>query len=141
MTLTAIALVLAACTPASADTRPALRPSPDPLPRRALTPAPGVPGDPAAGRRLFLSAGCGGCHTLTELPTATGVAGPNLANVTLRPTLAGDSIPMTPDTLARFLLQPDALEPGSPMPNVGLTPDEARDLAAFLYSGPYNPAE
>jgi cytochrome c1 len=128
---------LAACS--TADTsRPTSRPSPDPLPRQALTPAPNVPGDPATGRRLFLTAGCGGCHTLTDLPTATGVAGPNLANVTLRPTLAGDAIPMTPDFLARFLLDPAAVKPDSTMPNLGLTAAEARDLAAYLYSQPHN---
>jgi cytochrome c1 len=72
---------------------------------------------------------------------ATGVAGPNLSNVALRPTLAGETIPMTPATLAAFLLEPAAVKPGSPMPSVGLTDQEARDLAAFLYSQPYNPNE
>ncbi len=106
---------------------------------RPLAPAPGVAGDPANGRRLFTSTGCAGCHTLTAVLGATGVNGPNLANVVVRPTLAGESIPMTPETLARWLPDPAALEPGTSVPSVGLTDEEARDIAAFLYSQPYNP--
>jgi cytochrome c1 len=105
-----------------------------------LTPAPGLAGDPANGRRLFLAAGCGGCHTLRGLAGASGVAGPNVTNVVLRPTLAGPSIAMTPDTLTAWLLDPATLEPNSTMPAVGLSQQEARDITAFLYSQPYNPA-
>jgi cytochrome c1 len=103
-----------------------------------LTPAPDVAGDAESGRRLFLATGCGGCHTLRELPGATGVAGPVLGNVVLRPTLAGETIPMSPDTLMRWLREPAALKPGTTMPSVGLTEQQARDIAAFLYSQPHN---
>ena len=34
-------------------------------------------GDPAAGEAVFVSAGCGGCHTL-EAAGSTGAVGPNL---------------------------------------------------------------
>jgi mono/diheme cytochrome c family protein len=34
-------------------------------------------GDPAAGKAVFASAGCGGCHTL-EAAGSTGAVGPNL---------------------------------------------------------------
>ncbi|MCC6224039.1 MAG: cytochrome c [Thermoleophilia bacterium] len=34
-------------------------------------------GDPAAGKELFGSAGCGGCHTLADAGTS-GAVGPNL---------------------------------------------------------------
>jgi cytochrome c1 len=98
-----------------------------------------VPGDPTNGRRLFVVAGCGGCHTLPGLPEASGVAGPNVTNVVLRPTLAGAYIPMSPDNLTAWLLDPATLKPGTTMPSVGLNQDEARDLTAFLYSQPYNP--
>jgi cytochrome c2 len=104
-----------------------------------IEPAPNVPGDPGVGRRLFVSTGCAGCHTVYDVATATGVAGPNLSNVVLRPTLAGESIPMTPTTLADFLSDPSESKPGTAMPDVGLTADEAQHIAAFLYSQPYNP--
>lgn len=91
------------------------------------------------GQQLFTSKGCSGCHTLSGLPGATGVAGPNLTNVVIRPTLAGASIPMTPSNLTQWLVNPQSLKPNSKMPAVGLTQQEAQDLTAYLYSLPYNP--
>jgi cytochrome c len=127
-----------ACAPAGAQGLPA-RPTIGPARLGPLTPAPAVAGNPAVGRQLFGAKGCGGCHTLDGLPGAAGVAGPNLTNVTLRPTLAGETLPMAPDSLARWLLDPPALKPGTLMPRLGLSPQEAQDLTAFLYSQPFNP--
>lgn len=106
---------------------------------RLLTPAPDVPGDPNVGRRLIQERGCGGCHTVSGVPGATGVAGPNLTNIALRPTLAGDTIPNSPQMLERWLLDPPSLKPGTTMPKLGLSQDDARDLVAFLESQPHNP--
>jgi mono/diheme cytochrome c family protein len=36
-----------------------------------------VEGDPAAGKEVFASAGCGSCHTLSDAGTS-GTVGPNL---------------------------------------------------------------
>jgi mono/diheme cytochrome c family protein len=50
------------------------------LPKPTLepaTPALKLKGDPAAGKKVFKSAGCTGCHTL-EAVHATGTVGPNL---------------------------------------------------------------
>ena len=41
------------------------------------TPAFKLKGDPAAGKKTFESAGCSGCHTLSDA-NATGTVGPNL---------------------------------------------------------------
>jgi cytochrome c2 len=105
---------------------------------RILTPAPDVGGDPNVGRRLVAAKGCGGCHTIGGVPGATGVAGPNLTNISLRPTIAGETIPNSPDMLVRWLLDPPAVKPGTSMPKLGLTESEARDLVAFLESQPHN---
>src|SRR5262245_38285351 len=43
----------------------------------STTPSTGGQGDPAAGKAVFASAGCGGCHTL-KAAGATGNVGPNL---------------------------------------------------------------
>jgi cytochrome c1 len=88
------------------------------------------------GTRLFVTSGCGGCHTLAGVPTATGLAGPNLTNVSLRPTLAGETVPNDPATLERFLLDPRSVKADARMPNVGLTASEARELADFLMRQP-----
>jgi mono/diheme cytochrome c family protein len=50
------------------------------LPKPTLepaTPAFKLKGDPAAGKKIFESAGCTGCHTLAAVH-ATGTVGPNL---------------------------------------------------------------
>jgi mono/diheme cytochrome c family protein len=44
------------------------------------TPASKLKGDPTAGKTVFLSAGCTGCHTLAAA-NATGTVGPNLDQV------------------------------------------------------------
>jgi mono/diheme cytochrome c family protein len=53
------------------------------LPKPTLepaTPAFKLKGDPTAGKKIFLSAGCTGCHTLADAK-ATGTVGPNLDQV------------------------------------------------------------
>jgi cytochrome c2 len=117
---------------------PARVPTPRPV-NSQLQPAPGVPGDPNVGLTLFTSKGCNTCHTVLHLPNATGAVGPNLTNMVLRPTIAGDQIQNTPDNMARWIMDPQAMKPGSGMQALGVTNQEARDLAAFLYSLPYNP--
>jgi mono/diheme cytochrome c family protein len=44
------------------------------------TTTPSVKGDPAAGKNVFASAGCGGCHTL-KAANSSGNVGPNLDDV------------------------------------------------------------
>ncbi|MBI4493542.1 MAG: c-type cytochrome [Chloroflexi bacterium] len=138
-TATAMALFAAACAsgPAAAPTARSPSGGPPPAP---LTPAPNVPGNPENGRQLFVAKGCIGCHTLRGVPAATGVVGPNLTNVALRPTLAGETIENSPQNMARWILDPPSLKPGTAMPRLGLAEQEARNLVAFLYSQPYNPA-
>ncbi len=101
-------------------------------------------GDPERGRALFVDAsivqpnGCGTCHSVRGVPGASGIAAPNLTNVSLRPTLAGDTIPNTPENMTRFIVDPPAIKTGAQMPKLGVSDAQARDLAAFLYSQPYN---
>jgi len=57
------------------------------LPKPTLepaTPAFKLKGDPTAGKKTFLSAGCTGCHTLADAH-ATGTVGPNLDTVSPKP--------------------------------------------------------
>jgi len=63
-----------------------------------------------------------------------------LTNVVLRPTLGGDRIENTPENMARWIMDPPGMKSGATMPNLGLNQQEARDIAAFLFSHPYNPA-
>ncbi|HZR91749.1 MAG TPA: c-type cytochrome [Gaiellaceae bacterium] len=48
-----------------------------PAPTQTTPTAPAAKGDPVAGKAVFVSAGCSGCHTL-KAANATGTVGPNL---------------------------------------------------------------
>jgi mono/diheme cytochrome c family protein len=53
---------------------------PSTAPAATATPASKLKGDPVAGKAIFASAGCSGCHTL-KAAGATGTVGPNLDEV------------------------------------------------------------
>jgi cytochrome c1 len=40
----------------------------------------------------------------------------------------------TPHNLVAFIADPRSIDPKSAMPRTGITPAEARDVAAYLYS-------
>jgi cytochrome c2 len=92
------------------------------------------PGSPAAeGAQIIATKPCVGCHTIPGVPGATGQVGPNLAGVASRPKIAAGAVTVsTPDDLKKWILNPAALKPGTSMPNVGLTDDEATRIVAFL---------
>ncbi len=92
------------------------------------------PGSPAAeGAQIIATKPCVGCHTIPGIPGATGQVGPNLGGVASRPKIAGAVVPISgPDDLKKWIMNPAALKPGTAMPNVGLTDDEATKIAAFL---------
>jgi cytochrome c len=92
------------------------------------------PGSPAAeGAQIIASKPCVGCHTIPGIPGATGTIGPNLMGVASRTKIAGGAVNNTgPDDLKKWILNPPALKPGTLMPNVGLTDDEATSIVAYL---------
>lgn len=92
----------------------------------------GLAGDPARGSNLFLTKGCGACHRRAGVAGAIGTLGPDLTGLAERPTLAGGAVPNTPEQLRRWIQDPQAVKPGTTMPTLALTDQEAADLAAFL---------
>ena len=90
------------------------------------------------GVNVILTRGCGGCHTIPNIPGAAGTIGPNLGGtppIGQRPTIAGGAVPNnSPDDLAKWILDPPSLKPGTAMPKLGLSADEAAAAAAYLYS-------
>jgi cytochrome c oxidase subunit II len=95
---------------------------------------PAAPADPAyaAGEKLFLTKGCVGCHSLQAVNAPKGMIGPNLANVGARSYIGAGSFQNTDENLSRWIQNPQALKKGVLMPNLGVTPDEAKSLVAFL---------
>jgi cytochrome c oxidase subunit II len=96
--------------------------------------APAQPQDPAyaAGEKLFSAKGCIGCHSLNAVDPPKGLIGPNLANVGARSYIGAGSFKNTDENLARWIQNPQALKQGVLMPNLGVTPEEAKSLVAYL---------
>jgi cytochrome c len=90
-------------------------------------------GDPDEGRRVIARHGCGTCHVVPGIAGARGIVGPTLESFGRRTHLAG-TFPNRPGWLTRWLANPPALDPETAMPDVGLSPDETRDAAAYLYT-------
>jgi len=90
-------------------------------------------GDPEQGRRLIQAYGCGACHTIEGVRGARGRVGPILADYAQQHLLAG-FLPNTPPYLIAWLMDPVALNPRTGMPAMGVTEDEARHMASYLYT-------
>lgn len=90
-------------------------------------------GDPRAGRLAMVSYGCGACHSIPGVPRAAGQAGPALDKIASRAFLAG-RLPNQPDQMVRWIRTPQSVEPGAGMPDMGVSKQEARDMAAYLYT-------
>lgn len=90
-------------------------------------------GDPQRGRQAIQDYGCDTCHTIPGVPSANALVGPPLNDWADRRYIAGNLI-NTPDNLLRWLQSPQTVEPGTAMPDMGVTEQDARDMGAYLYS-------
>lgn len=90
-------------------------------------------GDPVQGREAILYYGCGSCHTIPGVPGADTFVGPPLNQFHQRHYIAG-RLPNTAANLIEWIQHPQLIEPGTAMPNLGVSESEARDIAAYLYS-------
>jgi cytochrome c1 len=98
------------------------------------SPARPVPGgDAKRGESLVARVGCGGCHVVPGLADARGVVGPPLTGFGARLYVAG-MVPNTPENLIAWIKDPQAIVPGNVMPALGLDDQQARDIAAYLYT-------
>ena len=89
-------------------------------------------GDIDRGRELIDAYGCDACHTIPGVPGAIATVGPPLNNWPQRAYIAGSLI-NNPENLIDWIRLPQEIEPGSAMPNLGVSEEEARDMAAFLF--------
>jgi len=90
-------------------------------------------GDPRAGEAKFITYGCGSCHSLQHVRKATGMVGPPLDGIALRAIIAG-KLANKPENLQRWIRDPQAISPGTAMPDLGVGSRDARDISAFLYT-------
>ncbi len=88
-------------------------------------------GNPASGRRVIEERNCGSCHTIPGVRRANGLVAPPLLWFSRRSYIAG-ILPNTPANLVDWVREPSAIEPRTAMPTLGLSEQEARDVAAYL---------
>ncbi len=88
--------------------------------------------DAARGRAAIERVGCAACHEIPGIDWPEGRTGPSLVGFDDIGLIAG-AVPNTPENLARFVRNAPAVKPGSTMPAMPLTQEEARDVAAYLY--------
>jgi cytochrome c oxidase assembly factor CtaG len=97
-------------------------------------PASAVPGgDVARGKQAIKAMGCGACHTIDGIADAHGQVGPPLTGIARRSIIAGE-LANTPANMVRWIENPQAVEPNTAMPNMGIGPQSARDIAAYLFT-------
>ena len=90
-------------------------------------------GDATRGRAAIAAYGCGSCHTIPGIRGADGMVGPPLEHWAERRIIAGE-VPNDPERLITWITVPQSIEPGTAMPNMGVTDGQARDIAAYLYT-------
>ena len=90
-------------------------------------------GDASRGAQLVDAYGCGACHTIAGIHGADAKIGPSLEDFADQRYIAG-RFPNNLSNLLRWLENPQAVDPGTVMPNLGVVEPQARDLAAYLYS-------
>ena len=90
-------------------------------------------GDVKRGRTAIAKYGCASCHTIPGIRDAVATVGPPLTNIAVRQYLAGHLI-NTPDNMMKWLQHPQQIDPKNAMPDMGVTDQDARDIADFLYT-------
>lgn len=90
-------------------------------------------GDPDRGEALFIEYGCGGCHSVKHVRLAKGLVGPPLDGIAIRTIIAG-RLANTPENMQRWIQDPQAVAPGTAMPDLDVDQSDARDISAFLYT-------
>jgi cytochrome c1 len=90
-------------------------------------------GDARHGTAVIEQYGCGSCHTIPGVRGANGLVGPPLLWWSRRTFIAGE-LPNTPENLVQWIRSPQSVEPHTAMPTLGLSDQQARDVAAYLYT-------
>lgn len=104
--------------------------STQPTPQAAPLDAPRM-GDAMAGRQALQQYMCVTCHVIPDVVGASSHVGPSLAGIATRPYIAG-VLSNTPENMRRWLMAPTDIKPGTAMPDLGVSEQDARDITTFL---------
>ncbi len=83
------------------------------------------------GQQVFLTHSCVLCHTIRGTSAGSRV-GPDLTHLASRSTIAAGMLPNTIGNLGGWIMNPQALKPGSRMPPNQITGPDLQDLLAYL---------
>ncbi len=92
-------------------------------------------GRPEVGKSTLQRLGCGSCHQIAGVPGADGQVGAPLKALTARAEFAG-KVANDPQSLIAWIQHPQAISPGVGMPDIPMSDQDARDMAAYLFSLP-----
>lgn len=90
-------------------------------------------GEPEIGRRLIVDYGCVGCHVVPGIDTQPAYVGPPLDHWGKRSYIAG-SLTNNEENLVRWLVDPQAVEQGTAMPDLDVSEQDAVNISAYLLS-------
>jgi cytochrome c len=90
-------------------------------------------GDPAQGPQALRRYGCQSCHVIPGVAGARGLVGPPLDRMGSRTYVAGQ-LTNTPENLMHWIRFPRDVNPRTAMPETGVTEEDARHIAAYLYT-------
>jgi cytochrome c2 len=90
-------------------------------------------GDARVGRTDIRKYGCITCHEISGVPGARGLIGPRLDGIGQRYYIAGE-LPNTSNNLMLWIEHPRQVEPHTAMPDMAVTEQDSRDIAAYLYT-------
>jgi cytochrome c2 len=90
-------------------------------------------GDAQRGKQAINKYGCTACHDIPGVSGPQGSVGPPLTKMGSRSYIAG-KFQNTPETMIQWLQNPQGMDPQNAMPNLGVTPADARDITAYLES-------
>jgi len=83
------------------------------------------------GAKLIATTGCGMCHQIPGIAGADGEIGPPLDHIASRVYIAG-MLRNSPENLSAWIQHPQTYVPGNAMPEMGVSADDARSIAAYL---------
>ncbi len=100
---------------------------------QATASAPAFAADVERGRQALHQYACSACHRIPGITGSSVHVGPPLQGMGARTLIAG-TLANTPENLARWLIETQQVKPGTAMPQLGVTPRDAQDMAAYLGS-------
>lgn len=99
--------------------------------RGPATPLPAAAADAQRGRQALHQYACSACHTIPGVTSSSPQVGPPLEGIGSRQLIAGVLV-NTPENLAAWLMHTQKVKPGTTMPELAVTQQDARDIAAYL---------